>query len=121
MTTVTADEFRKIAGETGFVVTQEEVHDDPNSAVQRLRFTFWFRHDATGLEGCCSLRHNLEGHNDVPSNTHRLYISLGRLEGGFSNNMDFVRKECGPSAETLKNYLERLCKVLDDFIGLPIE
>lgn len=112
--TAKAEEVRAILKENGFVIISESINEHiENSAQQRSRYWFRAKHNC-GIEIECWLRHNLEGHNDNPLNTHRLYVG----SESFSKYFDFHGKENGPAAKEFRQYIQRLSKVLYGFEGL---
>lgn len=116
MATVTANEVEEIVLKSGFkILNKSSYEEEENSASQRLRYSFmlWYR----GLYIECLLRHNLEGHNNNPNNTHRLHVCLG---SGFTKNFDFwgQDKENGPSAEVLGEFFAKFVKILDGLCDL---
>lgn len=113
--TVKAEMVKRIMKINGFKTCYESNHEhEKNSAYQRLRYNFQFQHIASGIKVECWLRHNLEGHNNSPSNTHRFHINLGT----FSKNFDFWGKDNGPSPKELNDYMKKLDKALNGFIEL---
>jgi hypothetical protein len=112
--TVTSGMVRMILKNNGFTIEKESINEHiENSAQQRSRYWFRTKH-RSGIAMECWLRHNLEGHNDNPLNTHRLFVGCD----SFRKYFDFRGKENGPTAKEFRKYIQGLDKALNHLIGL---